>query len=221
MHSFRDVKMEGQASHTLNRQRLMSSESLRGVLRSWQELASLSRQRKVALAQADKERAANLMKETFGRWRSRHRDRCLQPVVSSHRRAELQGQQLTSEGGRGCPQAGRRDHLWSMGYLEGEIQGAPRLPHHGFRSRAHFSPQKLHAVSMDSRRVKRMAWTRWQRAVELAVQAKQAKASADRHLLGEFSWTDDRSVAYLNSLSGEVFATWKDAAKQKASRKTT
>jgi hypothetical protein len=44
--------------------------------------------------------------------------------------------------------------------------------------------QKLQAVSMDHKRIKRFAWSRWIRASELALQAKQAKATADRHLIG-------------------------------------
>jgi hypothetical protein len=44
--------------------------------------------------------------------------------------------------------------------------------------------QKLQAVSMDHKRIKRFAWSRWIRASELALQAKQAKATADRHLMG-------------------------------------
>jgi hypothetical protein len=45
--------------------------------------------------------------------------------------------------------------------------------------------QKLQAVSMDHKRIKRFAWSRWIRASELALQAKQAKATADRHLIGK------------------------------------
>ena len=45
--------------------------------------------------------------------------------------------------------------------------------------------EKLQAVSMDHKRIKRFAWSRWMRAAELALQAKQAKATADRHLLGK------------------------------------
>jgi len=45
--------------------------------------------------------------------------------------------------------------------------------------------QKLHAVSMDHKRIKKVALSRWIRASALALQAKQAKATADRHLIGE------------------------------------
>jgi len=45
--------------------------------------------------------------------------------------------------------------------------------------------QKLHAVSMDHQRIKKVALSRWIRASALALQAKQAKATADRHLIGE------------------------------------
>jgi hypothetical protein len=37
---------------------------------------------------------------------------------------------------------------------------------------------------VDHKRIKRFAWSRWIRASELALQAKQAKATADRHLMG-------------------------------------
>lgn len=45
--------------------------------------------------------------------------------------------------------------------------------------------EKLQAVSMDHKRIKKSAWSRWMRAAELTLQAKQAKATADRHLLGK------------------------------------
>ena len=57
--------------------------------------------------------------------------------------------------------------------------------------------QKLQAVSMDHKRIKQFAWSRWIRASELALQAKQAKASADRHLIGESAFADMRDSADL------------------------
>ena len=55
--------------------------------------------------------------------------------------------------------------------------------------------QKLQAVSMDHKRIKRFAWSRWIRASELALQAKQAKAGADRHLIGKSAISDIPSSA--------------------------
>jgi hypothetical protein len=57
--------------------------------------------------------------------------------------------------------------------------------------------QKLQAVSMDHKRIKRFAWSRWIRASELALQAKQAKATADRHLIGKSPVSDTWDSADL------------------------
>jgi hypothetical protein len=50
---------------------------------------------------------------------------------------------------------------------------------------------------MDHKRIKRFAWSRWIRASELALQAKQAKATADRHLIGKSPVSDMRNSANL------------------------
>lgn len=51
---------------------------------------------------------------------------------------------------------------------------------------------------MDHRRIKRFAWSRWIRASELALQAKQAKTTADRHLIGTSPVSDTWDGADLS-----------------------
>lgn len=44
------------------------------------------------LAQAERASSEKLMRESFGHWRSRYKERCLQPTVSSQsRQLELEG----------------------------------------------------------------------------------------------------------------------------------
>lgn len=80
--------------------------------------------------------------------------------------------------------------------------------------------KQMHAVCMDNRRLKKLVWARWQRAVGLAGQAKLAKSVAERRVLGMSQispWQFSRDLTWLE----EVFATWKEAAKHKSSLKTT
>ena len=81
--------------------------------------------------------------------------------------------------------------------------------------------QDLKAVCQNHRRVKKVAMGRWLRALGLAKQAKQAKATADRHLLGQCSFTSSqRDLARrADACLEDVFATWKDATKTKTSLK--
>lgn len=71
---------------------------------------------------------------------------------------------------------------------------------------------------MNQRRVKKVAWGRWQRALQLATQAKQAKATADRHLLGQYPFPHV-PLSGADDTTEDVFATWKDATKTKTSLK--
>jgi pimeloyl-CoA synthetase len=67
--------------------------------------------------------------------------------------------------------------------LESQVEGISLFD---IKSGNNADHQKLQAVSMDHRRIKKFALTRWLRASALATQAKQAKALADRHLVGRF-----------------------------------
>jgi hypothetical protein len=69
--------------------------------------------------------------------------------------------------------------------MEGEVKGLLSYHHQAAGLDKWLMRQKLQAVTQDHRRVKRTAWARWRRAADLAVQAKHAKAAADRSLLGK------------------------------------
>jgi hypothetical protein len=81
MHSFKDVKLEGMSPLTLL---CLPSDSLRHVLRVWHSTAVESRERRIRLAQAERERDDLLKKYTFDHWRSRYRENQLAPLVSLH-----------------------------------------------------------------------------------------------------------------------------------------
>jgi hypothetical protein len=69
--------------------------------------------------------------------------------------------------------------------LEGEVKGLLSYLYQVAGLDEWLMLQKLQAVTQDHRRVKKTAWVRWRRAADLAIQAKHAKAAADRSLLGK------------------------------------
>lgn len=91
MHSFRDVKLEGEFDEQGPRvegegQRvtmLTVTDSLRAILRTWGHSAVQSQERKRILAQAERERDQNILRASLAHWRSRYRERDLEPIVST------------------------------------------------------------------------------------------------------------------------------------------
>jgi hypothetical protein len=145
----------------------------------------------MALAKAEKERDTLLLKNTFDHWRSRYRENQLSPIVcpSSHPTNDLANRQEEEVALR------REDAViftaWDTWKARSKV--CPRTS-----PEAVADDQKLQAVSMDHKRIKRFAWSRWIRASELALQAKQAKATADRHLIGKSTVSVTRNNADMS-----------------------
>jgi hypothetical protein len=160
-------------------------------LRVWRDEAVQSRERRVALAKAEKERSALLLRDTFDHWRSRYRENQLHPIVSpssksTKTRADVQEEEVALR---------REDAViftaWDTWKARSKV-----CPRTGRGAVA--DDQQLQAVSMDHKRTKRFAWSRWIRASELALQAKQTKATADRHLIGKSTVSITRNSADLS-----------------------
>lgn len=119
-----------------------------------------------------------MLRDTFDHWRSRYRENQLAPIVCSssysvYGRTDWQEEEVALR---------REDAViftaWDTWKARSKV-----CPNTGREGGA--DDQKLQAVSMDHKRIKKFAWSRWIRASELALQAKQAKATADRHLIGK------------------------------------
>jgi hypothetical protein len=129
-----------------------------------------------------------LLRDTFDHWRSMHRENQLAPIVrpssySTNDQADRQEEEVALR---------REDAViftaWDTWKARSKVclRYIPEPVADG---------QKLQAVSMDHKRIKRFACSRWIRASELALQAKQAKATADRHLMGTSAVSDMRNGA--------------------------
>jgi hypothetical protein len=136
-----------------------------------------------------------LLRDAFDHWRSRYRENQLAPIVcpsfySVMRQADRQEEEVALR---------REDAVIFTAWDTWKARSKVCSP---LISGLVANHQKLQAVSMDHKRIKRFAWSRWMRASELALQAKQAKATADRRLIGKSAVSDTWDSADL--LRGRV-----------------